>query len=272
MPTYRLTYTNKWYEEWFCELNPFAKLIFLYLCDNCDIAGFIELNIKKIAFDCTISKKDVEGSIDELKTKLIFSTNRKYIFIKNFTQSQNNDPLNEKNKAHLSIIKRLKNMLHEFDFQTITDFFTSPLQGGCKGDARGIEGGCKGDASPLQTSLKNQSDVIDTQRNTESATKKAKDETKNTEENKMFKNFMAWLNKNCPTVSKMKIQPTEEQYTIMRANNVELLKEILLAMENYKPLLQKNTSVYLTFLNWKKRRTENTQQLEIQNLPKKYIE
>ena len=48
---YRFTDTNKWNDAWFLELKPSGKLLFNYLCDNCDVAGFIELNPRKWAFD-----------------------------------------------------------------------------------------------------------------------------------------------------------------------------------------------------------------------------
>ena len=42
---YRFTDTNKWHDAWFSSLKPLEKLLFNYLCDNCDIAGFIEINL-----------------------------------------------------------------------------------------------------------------------------------------------------------------------------------------------------------------------------------
>jgi hypothetical protein len=41
--TRRFTETDKWQDEWFLSLPFEAKLLFLYLCDNCDCAGFWEV-------------------------------------------------------------------------------------------------------------------------------------------------------------------------------------------------------------------------------------
>ena len=48
---YRYSDTLKWQDEWFVDLTSIEKLLFLYLYDNCDIAGFFELSYRKISFD-----------------------------------------------------------------------------------------------------------------------------------------------------------------------------------------------------------------------------
>ena len=57
---YRYTDTNKWTDNWFCDLKATSKLLFLYLCDLCDLAGFMEINEKKISFDLVLGKQEVE--------------------------------------------------------------------------------------------------------------------------------------------------------------------------------------------------------------------
>jgi hypothetical protein len=49
--SYRFTNTDKWRDSWFSELTPYEKLLFIYFCDNCDIAGFCEINSRRIAFE-----------------------------------------------------------------------------------------------------------------------------------------------------------------------------------------------------------------------------
>ena len=53
---YRYTNTDKWSDCWFSKLKPIEKLLFNYLTDNCDIAGFIELNQKRWASDIVTDK------------------------------------------------------------------------------------------------------------------------------------------------------------------------------------------------------------------------
>ena len=60
---YRYTNTDKWGDAWYSNLKPSEKLLFNYLCDNCDIAGFIEMNIKRWASDIGYDKSVIEGYI-----------------------------------------------------------------------------------------------------------------------------------------------------------------------------------------------------------------
>jgi hypothetical protein len=101
----RFTITEKWNDPWFCELPPFSKLLFLYLCDNCDIAGFWEINIRKAAFDTGMSANTIKGAFKELSRGLVIKGD--WIWIKNFIKHQKNIPLNVNNKAHRGIIKRI---------------------------------------------------------------------------------------------------------------------------------------------------------------------
>ena len=59
---YRYTNTNKWSDAWYSDLKPLEKLLFNYLCDNCDIAGFIEFVPKKWAFDIGCTKDAIQGT------------------------------------------------------------------------------------------------------------------------------------------------------------------------------------------------------------------
>lgn len=69
-----------------------------------------------------------------------------------------------------------------------------------------------------------------------------------------YGNFKEWMKANTPNVLKLQKQVTEEQYKKIREKySYQQLVDILLAMENYKDLPKKYTSVYLTFLKWAKR-------------------
>lgn len=69
-----------------------------------------------------------------------------------------------------------------------------------------------------------------------------------------YENFLSWMRENTPNVLKLKNQVSEPQYTKLREKyNHKQLVDILLAMENYKELTKKYTSVYLTFLKWAKK-------------------
>ena len=134
---YRYTNTDKWVDVWFRKLKPVEKLLFIYLCDNCDIAGFIEYDIDKWAFDIGYNRPQIEGALKGLARGLIFSTNNDCIYICNFLKHQKNLPLNESNKAHIGILKRFE--LYSYKFNFVYDY---------EGVNKFIEGATKGLPSP----------------------------------------------------------------------------------------------------------------------------
>lgn len=136
---YRYTDTNKWTDNWFCDLKATSKLLFLYLCDLCDLAGFMEINEKKIGFDLVLGKQEVERGLRELEGRLLYSVDGKYIYIRNFIKHQKNLPLNSKNAAHRGIIRRLEEMKQSFGFQSIEYFFKKPLGSPLVAPSKGLD-------------------------------------------------------------------------------------------------------------------------------------
>lgn len=102
---------------------------------------------------------------------------------------------------------------------------------------------------------------VNVNNNPQSKVKKTKEENNGGEppaELVLFQKFKDWQKKNSPRVLDMKEPFTLEQYLEIKTKYTpEKLKEILVDMHNYKPLLTKNISAYLTLLNWAKRRQEN---------------
>lgn len=129
---YRFTDTAKWGDTWFLDLKPIHKLMFLYLCDQCDIAGFVEFNERKFAFDLGTDKQAVNGALEGLEKGIVFSTDRKLIFVKNFIKHQKNLPLKAEIKVRASIIEKLKEKVRFFNLLNFNDFLTlsQPLQEG----------------------------------------------------------------------------------------------------------------------------------------------
>jgi len=62
----RFTDSEKWKDPWFRKLSTTGKLLFLYLCDQCDIAGFWEIDLDRAAFDIGYPQKSLEGALQEL--------------------------------------------------------------------------------------------------------------------------------------------------------------------------------------------------------------
>jgi hypothetical protein len=103
---YRYTNTDKWSDAWFCGLDKEQKLLFMYLCDNCDCAGFIEVNKKKWAFECEMKLTEIEGALKGLDRGLTYSSSSDCIYLINFLKHQKNLPLNDCNKSHIGIFRR----------------------------------------------------------------------------------------------------------------------------------------------------------------------
>lgn len=75
-----------------------------------------------------------------------------------------------------------------------------------------------------------------------------------------FKKFSTWITDNAATVNKMKLPFTIDEYLKVR-NEIpdnDRVKEILLKMHNWEPLLRKNKSAYLTLKNWHSRDAKET--------------
>jgi len=141
----RFSETDKWQDEWFSELKPFNKLIFLFLVDRCDNAGFFEINARLSSFLIGITIEQFEQGLAGLNKCLIKSNDGKKIWLKNFIQHQKNLPLNSTNNAHKQIIFLLNSNKDNFDFDFTNlganEGLISPLgkgKGKGKGNGNGI--------------------------------------------------------------------------------------------------------------------------------------
>lgn len=67
-----------------------------------------------------------------------------------------------------------------------------------------------------------------------------------------FKKFQGWIADNAPNVAKMKEPFTIDQYVKLTKRGMDgaEITRLLAAMHNYKPLLTKNLSAYLTLIKW----------------------
>lgn len=117
---YRFTDTNAWDDPWYIELTTNEKALFKYLCDNCDIAGFFELSMKKFRDNLSdLSDDQIKAAFKGLERSYVFSRDKKIIFLKNFCKHQKNIPLNPKNNAHIGIIARIDNYADKFAFDIL---------------------------------------------------------------------------------------------------------------------------------------------------------
>lgn len=114
---YRMTSCDKWQDKWFSNLSPNAKLLFTFLTDNCDNAGFYEINERFLLMLTGLDKKQLSEAIKEIRKSYIKSNNPEagVIWIKQFLKHQKKLPLNTNNNAHRQIILMLQRHLENKD-------------------------------------------------------------------------------------------------------------------------------------------------------------
>jgi hypothetical protein len=139
--SYRYTNTDKWNDGWFSNLKPLEKLLFNYLCDECDIAGFIEVITKNWAIEIGTTESAIKEALKGLQRAFIYSLEGDTIFIRNFLKHQKNLPLKENNPAHKGILKRFELYRYKFDIQDVDLFIERGLEGASKGLERGVGNG-----------------------------------------------------------------------------------------------------------------------------------
>jgi len=108
----RFTDEKKWSDKWFRSLKPCHKIVWIYICDSCDIAGFYEVDIESIAFHTKLTEDESKGAIEGLSRGYLGAQG--HIWIKNFLKHQNNHILNPLNNCHKGIIKRIQMNLSLF--------------------------------------------------------------------------------------------------------------------------------------------------------------
>jgi hypothetical protein len=109
-----MTDPTKWDDEWFLDLKPIEKLVWMYMCERCDIAGFYTIPKRKASFEIGISVDEYLGAYKGLFRGYLGAKNSESIWLRNFIKYQKNLPLNKWNNAHKSIIEKLKTNLNEF--------------------------------------------------------------------------------------------------------------------------------------------------------------
>ena len=112
----RFSSTEKWEDLWFSELSSTQKLVFLFLVDKCNNAGFFEFNSRLHSFTIGITEEQYKSSILALNKVLVYSKFKNKVWIKTFLFHQNNLPLNLENNAHKQIVNLIKGNLDNFDY------------------------------------------------------------------------------------------------------------------------------------------------------------
>lgn len=105
----RFTDTGKWSQVWFRGLSPDSKLVFFYLLDCCDDAGFWEEDKDALAFYTRLSVDAIDGAIRELVScERIEQRSKGFIWIPKFISFQYPNGIKKKFNPHKSIYRSLK--------------------------------------------------------------------------------------------------------------------------------------------------------------------
>ncbi len=230
----RFTDTEKWKKQFIKGLPLEYKIFWLFLLDECDNAGIwhVEIEIAEIRLGVKLSSEKARGLFGE--RVVVFDDGNKW-FLPDFISFQYVS-LNSENKALRDVIVRLQkhDLVKHFEKTKKHE-----------------KGGSEGGLNPPMDKDKD----------------KDKEKDKEEKEETDFKKFQDWIFKNAGNVAKMKEPFTNDQYFQLREQfKNEQVKELLTAMHNYKPLLTKNISAYLTFCNWHKMRKE-PDKAPVHNLP-----
>ena len=121
----RFTDTEKWKKPFIRNLKASYKLLWLYVCDDCDHSGIWQVDIE-VAEIRIGEKLDGKKAIELFGDKIIPLDGGAKWFIPSFIEFQYPSGLNENNKAHIGIIKNLERYKDEIaNFKPLE----SPLQG-----------------------------------------------------------------------------------------------------------------------------------------------
>lgn len=123
----RFTETSKWDDPWFRGTAGIHKLVFLYVLDRCDNAGFWEVDLECMKFHTRFNDAQIEGALKALERGLKGA--KGWVWVKNFLRHQKNDALNPENRAHVQIISLLKVQIERFS--EVPEFieFLGPYKG-----------------------------------------------------------------------------------------------------------------------------------------------
>lgn len=121
----RFTDTEKWKKPFIRTLKAPYKLLWLYICDDCDHTGIWQIDIE-VAEIRIGEKLDIKKAILYFNDKIIPLDNGTKWFIPSFIEFQYPSGLSDSNKAHTAIIKNLDKYKDEINnFKPLN----SPLQG-----------------------------------------------------------------------------------------------------------------------------------------------
>lgn len=124
----RFTETGKWDDPWFRQLAGVHKLVFLYIIDRCDNAGFLEVDQDAMAWHTKVKPEHIEGALKALGRGIKGPCNGWY-WVRRFLKHQKNEMLNPENPAHKQIIALIGEQRERFNAIPEFQSFLGPYKG-----------------------------------------------------------------------------------------------------------------------------------------------
>lgn len=111
----RFSDQDKWKDVWFRKLSCPSKLLWLYILDNCDNAGFYVHDEDVVCLFTGMKQEHIKGAIEGLSRGLVGANSEGVYWVPDFIKIQKNYPLNEQNNSHKQILRILKERGEGFD-------------------------------------------------------------------------------------------------------------------------------------------------------------
>jgi len=121
----RMFDTELFAQEWFGELRPIHKLLYIYLLMSCDCAGVIEVNLRQLRFDLNVGSRDNPNDGMFIEREDLFKAFGKRVIpiggdihtatkaiIPDFIRFHYGEKLfnDSKHRIHLAVVKRIKSV------------------------------------------------------------------------------------------------------------------------------------------------------------------
>ena len=218
----RFTDSGLWEEDWFLSLAPVEMLLWMYMKDKCDYTGLWKVNKTQFAQITKARNINLEGFLKKVnkgKERLIQISEDKW-FLAGFIKFQYGGVMNENNRFHKSILKKLS------DYGiTIND----------------------GEVTFKREGVDTLSEGVDRDK---VKVKVIKEGGMGEEKPHPLCEYV----KRLKNVSSLRDQLTpEESDRLLAEFPKDTIAEVLTRMENWKDLTRKNVSVNLTIRDWIKR-------------------
>ena len=87
---YRQVDTGTWDDPWFADLDPDAKLLFLYMLTNrrSTAAGVFEITVRAMSFETGMDAKRVQAALKSISSRVIWWPEYQTVWVRNFLRHQ----------------------------------------------------------------------------------------------------------------------------------------------------------------------------------------